>query len=108
MSVLASSRQIWHRRADRPWEIPANRYGRAGSRFEHGNATVIFFFEQGGQYVRCEVHPREDGASELIVTKPGGGQTVEVVAGSELTRRVEQLEATMINAGWWGPLGRDF
>ena len=68
---------------------------------------MIFFFEQNGQYVRCEVHPRGDGA-ELIVTKPEGGQTVEVLSGSDVTRRVSELQATMLRAGWWGPLGRDF
>jgi hypothetical protein len=33
---------------------------------------------------------------------------VEVLSGSEVTRRVTELQATMLQAGWWGPLGREF
>jgi hypothetical protein len=70
---------------------------------------VIFFFEQEGQYVRCEVHPRADGRSaELIVTNPDGASTVEVLSGNDVTRRVTELQATLLRTGWWGPLGRDF
>jgi hypothetical protein len=71
--------------------------------------AVIFFYEQEGQYMRCEVHPRADGASaELIVTSPDGGATVEIISGSEVTRRVTELQTTMLLAGWWGPIGREF
>ena len=75
-----------------------------------GSTTgMIFFYELEGQYLRCEVHPRADGASaELIVTAPDGGETVEVLSGSEVTRRVTELQATMLRAGWWGPVGREF
>ena len=70
---------------------------------------MIFFYEQEGQYMRCEVHPRADGASaELIVTSPDGGATVEIISGSEVTRRVTELQTTMLLAGWWGPIGREF
>ena len=70
---------------------------------------MIFFYEQNGLYLRCEVHPRADGSSaEFIVTPPDGAPTVEVLKGSEVTRRVNELQATMVKAGWWGPLGRDF
>ena len=59
--------------------------------------------------MRCEVHPRADGAAaELIITHPDGRATVEVLGGSEVTRRVTELQATMLQAGWWGPLGREF
>jgi len=55
------------------------------------------------------VHPRADGAAaELIITHPDGRATVEVLGGSEVTRRVTELQATMLQAGWWGPLGREF
>ena len=70
---------------------------------------MIFFYEQAGQYLRCEVHPRADGAAaELIITRPDGGTTVEVLSGSEVTRRVTELQASMLQAGWWGPVGREF
>jgi hypothetical protein len=69
---------------------------------------VIFFFEQGGQYVRCELLQLPDGASELIVTRPEGNQTIEVLSGTDVTRRIAELQATMVRAGWWGPVGREF
>jgi hypothetical protein len=69
---------------------------------------MIFFFEQGGRYVRCELLPLPDGASELIVTEPDGDQTVEVLEGSaEVTRRMSELQQSFLNAGWWGPVGRE-
>ena len=81
----------------------------AGPLFEVSASGVIFFYEQEGQYMRCEVHPRPDGASaELIVTDPDGGATVEILSGSEVTRRVTELQASMLLAGWWGPIGREF
>jgi hypothetical protein len=68
---------------------------------------MIFFFEQEGQYVRCELLPLPDGGSELIVTEPGGGQTVEILEDSaEVTRRMAELRQSLLNAGWWGPVGR--
>ena len=70
---------------------------------------MIFFFEQKGRYVRCEVLPLPDGGTELVVTQPEGTQTVEVLKGSgEVTRRVSQLRDSMVQAGWWGPIGREF
>lgn len=69
---------------------------------------MIFFFEQQGRYVRCEVLPLPDGASELIVTAPEGNQTVEVLNGAEVTRRISELRESMLRDGWWGPVGRDF
>jgi hypothetical protein len=70
---------------------------------------MIFFFEQNGRYVRCEVLPLPDGGTELVVTQPEGTQTVEVLKGSgEVTRRVAQLRESMLREGWWGPVGREF
>jgi hypothetical protein len=55
------------------------------------------------------VHPRADGAAaELIIIQPDGASTVEVLSGSEVTRRVTELQAKMLQAGWWGPFGREF
>jgi hypothetical protein len=69
---------------------------------------MIFFFEQGGRYVRCELLPLPGGASELIVTAPEGKQTVEILEGSaEITRRMTELQESLISAGWWGPVGRE-
>ena len=69
---------------------------------------MIFFFEQEGRYTRFEVLPLPDGASELIVTPPEGNQTVEVLTGSDVTRRISELRESMLRAGWWGPVGREF
>ena len=70
---------------------------------------MIFFYEQDGRYTRCEVYPRADGAfAELIVTQPDGAATIEVLSGSDVTRRVNELQVTLLRAGWWGPVGRDF
>jgi hypothetical protein len=69
---------------------------------------VIFFFEQEGRYTRCEVQPLPNGTSELIVTPPDGPPTVEVLTGAEVTRRVGEIRESLLSAGWWGPLGREF
>ena len=70
---------------------------------------MIFFYEQQGQYMRCEVHPHADGRSaDLIITNPDGASTVEVLPGNDVTRRVSELQASLVQNGWWGPLGRDF
>ena len=70
---------------------------------------MIFFFEQKGQFVRCEVLPLPDGGSELVVTHPEGTQTTEILrATGDVTRRVSEISETMVQAGWWGPIGRDF
>jgi hypothetical protein len=69
---------------------------------------MIFFFEQKGRYVRCEVLPLPDGTSELIVTSPEGDATTEVLTQSaDVTRRIMELRETMAREGWWGPLGRE-
>jgi hypothetical protein len=69
---------------------------------------MIFFFEQAGRYVRCELLPLPDGGSELIVTEPEGEQTVEILGDStEVTRRMSELRQSFLNAGWWGPVGRE-
>jgi hypothetical protein len=70
--------------------------------------SVIFFFEQGGRFTRFEVQPRPDGASDLIVTPPDGSQTIEVLAGVDVTRRITELRESLLQAGWWGPVGREF
>jgi hypothetical protein len=69
---------------------------------------VIFFFDQKGRYTRCEVLSLPNDASELIVTAPEGTQTVEVLSGSDVTRRLAELRESMLQAGWWEPVGRDF
>ena len=69
---------------------------------------MIFFFEQDGRYIRCELLPLPNGASELIVTAPEGDQTVEILEGSaEVTRRMSELRQSFQSAGWWGPVGRE-
>ncbi len=89
-------------------EIPINTAVADGSGLEEAIGIVIFFFEQAGRYTRCEILPRSDGASELIVTAPEGGQTVEILSGSDVTRRISELQESLLGAGWWGPVGREF
>jgi len=68
---------------------------------------MIFFFEQGGRFLRCELLPLPNGSSELIVTAPEGSQTVEILQDStEVTRRMSELRESLLTAGWWGPVGR--
>ena len=68
---------------------------------------MIFFFEQQAATRAAKVLPLPDGASELIVTPPEGSQTVEVLTGTDVTRRISELRETMLQAGWWGPVGRE-
>jgi hypothetical protein len=69
---------------------------------------MIFFFEQRGQYVRCELLPLPDGSQELIVTPPDGHQTTEILTRSaDVPRRIMELRESMAREGWWGPLGRE-
>ena len=75
---------------------------------KHAQGSVIFFFVQAGRYVRCVVLPLPNGASELIVTQPEGPQTVEVLSSDDVTRRIAELRESMLQAGWWGPVGREF
>ena len=68
---------------------------------------MIFFFEQRGQYMRCELLPLANGACELVVTAPEGQQTVEILEGSaDVTRRMAELQQSLADDGWWGPIGR--
>lgn len=69
---------------------------------------MIFFFERNGQYTRCELLPRADGAQELTVTSPDGGATTEVLTHSaDVPRRILELREAMASRGWWGPVGRE-
>jgi hypothetical protein len=79
-----------------------------GARFDRSPVIVIFFFEQEGRYTRCEVLPLASGDSELIVTPPEGPQTTEILTGSDVTRRITELRESLLRAGWWGPVGREF
>jgi hypothetical protein len=97
--------------AARPWRAQNRPEVRQylGPLFAEALANLmIFFFEQGGRYVRCELLPLPDGGSELIVTAPEGNQTVEILHGSaQVTRRVTELQESLLSAGWWGPVGRE-
>ena len=74
--------------------------------FETTRGAMIFFYEQGGQYMPCELLPVADGACELETT-PEGQQTVGILEGSaDVTRRMAELQQSLANAGWWGPIGR--
>jgi hypothetical protein len=69
---------------------------------------VIFFFERQGKYTMFElVGGSPDGGCDLLVTAPDGTKTLEHFAGStDANRRILELEASLRQAGWWGPVGR--
>jgi hypothetical protein len=68
---------------------------------------VVSFFEQGGQFVRCETRELPDGTFELSVTDPDGKERVERFASAHaLDARLAELEASFRTSGWFGPYGR--
>jgi hypothetical protein len=69
---------------------------------------MIWFFERGGQYLRCEIRREMEGSGyELVVTRPDGSEQVERFGDSAtLTRRQLELETSLMTDGWTGPHGR--
>lgn len=69
---------------------------------------MVFFFERGGQFIRCESRESPDGASlELVIVYPDGREEIERFDDSEeLNRRQRELERSLTSTGWFGPHGR--
>ena len=71
---------------------------------------MVWFFERGGQYVRCETLNSPDGSGyQLVITHPNGSTTTEQFDDSgELSKRQKALENGLVAEGWAGPYGRLF
>jgi hypothetical protein len=69
---------------------------------------MVFFFERGGQFIRCESRPADSGSGyELAIIYPDGREDVERFDDpSELNRRQRELERDLTAGGWFGPHGR--
>jgi hypothetical protein len=69
---------------------------------------MVFFFERGGQFIRCESRPAERGAGyELAIIYPDGREDIEVFEDpDDLNRRQLELERELTAVGWFGPHGR--
>ena len=68
---------------------------------------MCYWFERGGNYLRCEV--RDTGVQyELCVVEPDGTECVERFAeSSRLYTRQVVLEQRLLDDGWNGPHGRN-
>jgi hypothetical protein len=69
---------------------------------------LVFFFERGGQFIRCESRESSDGSClELVILYPDGREEIERFDDSEeLNRRQMELERSLTSTGWFGPHGR--
>ncbi|HEX5473102.1 MAG TPA: hypothetical protein VFX12_00460 [Vicinamibacterales bacterium] len=70
---------------------------------------MIFFFERGGKYLRCDIHAAANQEGfELSLVHPDGSETVEKFADADgVYQRWQELQSTLKADGWWGPHGRD-
>jgi len=67
---------------------------------------LFWWFERGGQFLRYEARHTKEGAFELRVTSPDGGERVETFDnGDALAGRQQALEEELIAQGWNGPHG---
>ena len=68
---------------------------------------MIWLFERGGEYLRYEARPAQNGRGfELVITYPGGTDTIERFDDSAtLSKRQRELEAQLSGDGWSGPHG---
>jgi hypothetical protein len=69
---------------------------------------MVWFYERGGRFTRCESHPAADGNGyELTVTNADGTEHIEYFDTSDaLSRRQHELQASLTGDGWTGPFGR--
>ena len=67
---------------------------------------MCYWFERGGDYLRCEVRDAGD-QYELRIVKPDGTECVERFNESaRLYLRQVTLEQRLLYDGWQGPHGR--
>jgi hypothetical protein len=69
---------------------------------------MFYFFERGGEYIRCEISGTTDAGFTLVITEPGGSERTEIFRSSEAVHeRWLDLQERLVKDGWWGPHGRD-
>jgi len=69
---------------------------------------MLYFFEKGVDFIRCELRPRHGLEYDLIVTEPAGCVRIEHYPDpGKALRRWEQLLQGLETDGWAGPFGRD-
>jgi hypothetical protein len=88
-----------NRDSGKPTFLPADKY------------DVVWFYERGGAYIRCETRDvlERPGLYELVIIDATGNERVERFASSEsLLQRQHELESTLQHDGWQGPFGRFF
>lgn len=67
---------------------------------------MFWWFERGGQYLRCETREAAAGRFELRLMRPDGSEQVENFDDpSHLTRRQLEVERDLTAEGWTGPHG---
>jgi hypothetical protein len=67
---------------------------------------VFWWFERGGQFLRCEVNGAPDGGCVLRVIDADGTERTEHFENStDLTRRQVDFERELTAKGWTGPYG---
>lgn len=69
-------------------------------------ATVFWWFERQGVYVRCEALDLPGGGYELRIVDPDGTEHVEHFPDSaDLAKRQRAVERDLTAHGWSGPHG---
>ena len=67
---------------------------------------MVYFFERGGSFIRCEVHHARDHY-ELVIVCSDGTESVERYADADSVHsRQVAVQARLIKGGWSGPHGR--
>ena len=81
---------------------------RFGELWKQIRSFMVFFFERGGQFIRCESRPADGGSGyELAIVYPDGREDIERFDDpDELNRRQLELERSLTAGGWFGPHGR--
>jgi len=81
---------------------------RFGELWKQIRSFMVFFFERGGQFIRCESRPADGGSGyELAIVYPDGREDIERFEDpDELNRRQLELERSLTAGGWFGPHGR--
>jgi hypothetical protein len=67
---------------------------------------VFWWFERGGNYLRCEAQQMSTGGYELRIVTPDGAEHVEHFSDSQdLTKRQHDVIDEITAEGWTGPHG---
>ncbi len=68
---------------------------------------MIWFFENNGQFCRCELYPLDQQHYRLVIHGIDGTEKVESYGDyDDVLRRTEQLATEWTRAGWRGPFSR--